>query len=293
MKRILIFILISVVASVVTMADNSDYVIGGATFTAENGTFSDVNLQYRKAIINYGKDTKPALAIYMHGGTSKGDDNTKQMAEKGIDSIANYIVASSLPTVFIVPQCPANKSWGGQMNMVVKALIDYTIRADGIDTDRIYIFGGSMGGTAIWGLLSTYPSLFTAAMSVAGNPSKAEASNVAKTPIYSVMGTADEIMDASLVSEFVDSLNMLGGEAKLDIENGWTHEMTCVQSYTTERLDWMFGHKKNNETRIKNILHPDTTPKFYTIDGKSTDNPTSKGLYIECVGGKNHKIMRK
>lgn len=34
------------------------------------------------------------------------------MGEPGIDSIANYIEAAEMPATLLVPQCPADKSWG-------------------------------------------------------------------------------------------------------------------------------------------------------------------------------------
>lgn len=285
-KRLLTAALLLLPSLCATAAD--DYSIGNVTFADNEGTFNNIQLKYRKAIIGAADEEKPALVIYMHGGSSKGNDNITQMGEKGIDSIANYLSANNMASVFIVPQCPANKSWGGQMNDVIKQLIDTNVKQSGIDTERIYIFGGSMGGTATWGLVSAYPSLFTAAMPVAGNPSKAVASNVAKTPIYAVMGTADAIMKVELVSDFIAELNQLGDNTALDVEEGWTHEMTCIQSYTSERLKWVFANKKGNDTAVASISNEQAAPTaFFTLDGRRIDKPTKPGLYIARSNGNN------
>lgn len=263
-------------------ADGTDWPIGNVVFTSESGTFGGVALPYRKAVTADAASGKPALVVYLHGGSSKGDDNATQMAEKGIDSIANYLSAHEIHAVFIAPQCPTDKSWGVQMNNVVKQLIDNTAAHEGIDTCRIYLFGGSMGGTGTWGFVSAYPALFAAAMPVAGNPSKAVAEKVAQTPIYTVMGDADNLMKVETVSDFIGELEKLGGETAFDIEEGWTHEMTCIQSYCASRLDWVFAHSKNATSAIEATEAAQrTSASRCAIDGRPMGSGQRRGLCIE------------
>lgn len=220
--------------------------------------FDGIEMPYRVAHIS--GTGKPTIVIYLHGGSSKGNDNDTQMKEAGIDSIANYLELKQLNAVCLVPQCPSDKSWGGPMLGVLKALIDRYACSESLDDTEIYIFGGSMGGTGTWSMLSAYPRLFTSAMPVAGNPSKCDADNVATTPVYTVMGTSDRIMSVETASDFIDELNARGAITRLDIEEGWTHEVTCIQSYTTERLDWVFGHSRNSSS-IENPVADDRIVK--------------------------------
>lgn len=254
------------------------------TFDASNITFGGINMPYRVAHTS-GME-KPSLVIYLHGGTSKGNDNEKQMGEPGIDIIANYINQRQIGAYFLVPQCPSDKSWGGPMLSVLKALIDKYVIEGVVDKNSVFIFGGSMGGTGIWSMLSAYPGMFAAAMPVAGNPSKCDADKVASTPVYTVMGTSDQIMSVETTADFIDELNARNGTTKFDIEEGWTHEMTCTQSYTTQRLDWVFSQSKNPlgiempTTEGKDIV----SMQYYATDGRSLAEPPSKGLYImRCV----------
>lgn len=242
-----------------------------------------IAMPYRYATLNESdSDNKPALVIYLHGGSSKGADNETQVLEAGIDNIADYLTEKRIQAVFIVPQCPVDKSWGGPMLGVLKALID-EFKEGKVNDDRIYILGGSMGGTGTWSMVSAYPGLFAAAMPVAGNPSKCIAENVSQTPVFTVMGTADTIMNVETTSDFIDKLNSLGGITKLDIEEGWTHEVTCVQSYTAPRLDWIFGHSHNssgivNPARDYKILE---SIQYYSLDGRPLSESPYKGFYIE------------
>lgn len=243
-----------------------------------------IEIPYRVAHIN--GTGKPSLVIYLHGGSSKGNDNEKQMNEAGIDSITNYLESRQIEAIYLVPQCPSDKPWGGPMLGVLKSLIDKYVGDGIVDKNSIYIFGGSMGGTGTWSMLSAYPGLFTAAMPVAGNPSKCDADKVASTPVCTVMGTSDRIMSVETTADFINELNARNGITRFEIEEGWTHEITCIQSYTTQRLDWVFSHGSNssgveNTTAGKKIIE---SMQYYSIDGRALSEPPSKGLYIvRCV----------
>ena len=106
-----------------------------------------------------------------------------------------------------------------------------------------YIFGASIGGVGTWNMLSSYPGLFTGAMPCASDPAGCEAANVAKTRVYTVMGTEDTWAPLEQVNlqAFLDKVAAAGGTYRYDIGEGWDHETTCRESFTAERLDWVFG----------------------------------------------------
>ena len=258
-------------------------------FAALQRDFAGETIGYRKANIAGDELSDKSLVIYLHGGSSSGTDNTTQMNEPGIDSISNYLVSHHIPAVFVVPQCSdRNKGWGG-MAKNVKALLDFTLRTEEIDTTRIYIFGGSMGGTGTWKMLSNYPGYFAAAMSCASNPSGMVAENVATTPVYNVMGLDDRIMSENVratAEAFVSELQSLGGDARYETVEGWSHETTCIQSYSTERLDWVFSHQRQASTGILSAEMPATASDvWYTLQGIRIDKPSKSGIYI-CNGKK-------
>lgn len=249
----------------------------------EQITTLGITMGYRKCVITNENSTEaPILVVYLHGGSSKGNDNEKQLLEPGTDSIARYLEAHGINAIFLIPQCPTDKSWGGPMNTMLKAMIDRYASEGVADTNRIYIFGGSMGGTGTWGMLSAYPNFFAAAMPVAANPSKTVVENVATTPAYTVMGTADAIMKVETAASFVEELKALDDDVRMDVEEGWTHETTCIQSYTTARLEWVFSHRRGIPSAI---LRPTSvsqvvSSQFFSIDGKRLSNPVASKLII-------------
>lgn len=210
-------------------------------FVAQTWQSGGMKIGLQQASVNASVTGKTALVIYLHGGSSKGDDNTAPIAEYGVTAIGNYLLKNRIKAVMVVPQCPSTMSWGGPMTQVLKELIDHYIANGLVDADMVYAFGGSMGGTGLWSLLSTYPGLIKAAMPVAGNPARCVAENVANTRIYAVMGSDDALMSVDAVKVFAEQIIAVGGEARVDVVKGWNHETTCTQSYTDARLDWVLG----------------------------------------------------
>lgn len=216
-----------------------------SSFGFHEWVYDNTVFPYREAVIVAdGGYSRPALVVYLHGGPKRGSDNVSQMTEEAIYTIADYIRRNRRNAVMIVPQCPDSLTWGVRTNEAIKALIDEYVEKDKIDADYIYLLGGSMGGTGTWLMTSAYPHLFAAVMPVAGNPETADAGLVAMTPVYTVMGTDDNLMTIPRVSTFMEQLKERGGEALLDIEEGWSHVKTCTDSYTDKRLEWIFGHKR-------------------------------------------------
>lgn len=282
-KLLSLFLLLSVMSFAQEANDSR------LSFVGLQCNFAGVTLNYRKANIEGNIGDAKALVIYLHGGSSCGTDNTTQMNEAGIDSIANYLSSHHKAAVFVVPQCPdRNKGWGGMIKNV-KALLDFTAQTEGTDPNQIYIFGGSMGGTGTWKMLSSYPDYFAAAMPCAANPQSMNAEIAATTPVYNVMGLADKIMDSNvrtIAEDFISQLKQLGDEAVYETVPDWTHETTCIQSYSTPRMDWVFAHTKPATSSIITI-HNEQQKKddaWYTLSGVRIAKPSSPGLYIH--GGK-------
>lgn len=256
------------------------------TFSKE--TFSDgsIILPYRKANIP-GLDDKASLVIYLHGGSSKGNDNETQMQEPGIDNISTWLYENNCKAVMLVPQCPTDKSWLGTTQDAIVRLLQSYIDRGVVDENKVYILGGSMGGTGTWNMLSNHPNFFAAAMPVAGNPTGLNAETVSKTPLLTVMGTADNIMKISNVTAFLAEMDKHKAKYKLNIEEGWTHEDVCKKSYTNERLSWLFKHVKGQNAEIAATTTDDATvvdTVWFSVNGQRlSSEPKQKGVYIKIL----------
>ncbi len=147
----------------------------------------------------------------------------------------------SLPSIFIVPQCPSSGSWGAKMNEPLAKLIgEYEASCD-----EVYVLGGSMGVTGTWSLANAYPDKFSGIMPVAGKPGTADAANFKAMRVCTVMSESDEVMKTAYedVKAFCEKIKAAGGNVSCTIvpaSEQWNHQTTCEQSYTPERLRWLF-----------------------------------------------------
>ena len=273
MKRLLMLFMLATLVSVAGFADDD-------RFSRETFSLGSNTLSYREANICHDGTEKPILVLYLHGGSARGDDNEAQLNEAAVSVIYQYLYSRQIPATFIVPQCPSGGGWTGQLRRVVNEMVKSYANDGSHDPDRIYVLGGSMGGTGTWTQLSYYPNFYAAAMPVAGNPTGLDAAAVATTPVLTVMGTADNMMSIPAVEQFQTGVLAAGGTLILETEEGWSHPTTCEQSYTDQRLDWLFSWHRGNSTSINaaTSITP-SSASVYDLCGRKVSSPT-KGIYL-------------
>ena len=250
-----------------------------ARFSRETFSLGSNTLFYRKADICHDGTEKPILVLYLHGGSARGDDNEAQLREAAVSVIYQYLYSRQIPATLIVPQCPSGGGWTGQLRRVVNEMVKSYANDGSHNSDRIYVLGGSMGGTGTWAQLSHFPDFYAAAIPVAGNPTGLDAVAVATTPVLTVMGTADSMMSIPAVEQFQTEVLAVGGTLILETEEGWSHPTTCEQSYTDQRLDWLFSwHRGSTGIDVITSATP-SSASIYDLSGRKVCTPT-KGIYL-------------
>ncbi|MCM1518447.1 MAG: hypothetical protein NC117_07390 [Pseudoflavonifractor sp.] len=127
------------------------------------------------------------------------------------------------------------------MGLAIPALKEMLDRYSGNCTCDVYILGGSIGGMGVWNMLSAYPGYFKGAIPVAFDTPKGKVDMYVGTRILSVVGGNDRRRDIGRSKSFVEKLTKQGGQARLDVEDGWDHRQTCEWSFTPEHLSWLFA----------------------------------------------------
>lgn len=273
----ILFIVLLVVSAVQCLAQDA---IEGR-FSRESFSLGQNTLPYRKAEICQNGVENSALVLYLHGGSARGNDNEKQLSEAAVSIIYEYLLDHEMSAIFVVPQCPSGGGWTSQNRKVVNELLKSYVNAGKVDDDRVYVMGGSMGGTGTWCQLSYFPDFYAAAMPVAGNPTGMNAENVATTPVLTVMGTADTMMSIENVETFMADVIAAGGFVQLEIEEGWSHPTTCEQSYSNERLDWIFSQVRGQATGNVSPISKTEESSLYDLQGRKLDKIMHLGIYIK------------
>ena len=117
MKKILIFLMLTAVAVTWDLGasaqgrskgDNLFYV-----FSEKTVKIDKKKVRYR-AVLTAPTDTaRPAIIIYLHGGSGAGSDNEQQLRSPGIAQIYDYLAEQGIKAYFLVPQCEDESSWSG------------------------------------------------------------------------------------------------------------------------------------------------------------------------------------
>ena len=113
-------------------------------------------------------DKMPALLIYLHGKSGCGTDNERQIQVPSVWDIEKYLRESKMSIYFIAPQCPPTHEWAAHRDMPgykdkIFELIEHYIKDVGVDTNRIYLCGFSMGAMGTWKILRERSDFFAAA----------------------------------------------------------------------------------------------------------------------------------
>ena len=163
----------------------------------------------------------------------------------------DYLDKNNISAYLLVPQCPENRRWneretnGWQMTNVVKEVIDEFVKMHGINSNRIYIFGESMGGAGVFRMLNDYSNYFTAAMIAASVPRGVSAGKIAKTPLCYVLGSNDEMVYGNDdTKKMVQSLQKKEAELRYELLEGKSHPETCRDAFTDENIGWVLSHIK-------------------------------------------------
>ncbi len=253
--------------------------------TFDYGTYSDGTntIQYRVAQINDGQAGPSIMVTYLHGGSSVGEDNEKNLASFMETNILPYLQAHSVKALVFVPQCPAGRVWSesGQaqpMSATLKKAIAQTASEYGV-TDNLFLMGGSAGGTGSWRMLSENPGYFKAALIAAGNPQGLDYEAIAKTPVYCVLSKADKVVKyASAYPEIAKIRQLPGADITLQVLSDASHAETCTGAYTDEALDKVFSYATLGVDDA--IADNAATPvAVYDIHGRRMSAP-AKGLNI-------------
>jgi poly(3-hydroxybutyrate) depolymerase len=238
---------------------------------------------------NYDASKHYPLHITLHGAPERGNNNETQV---GITSlcVAPWAVDSertSRPAFVLAPQCPSGQEWigvhwgscGAKLPPVssmawpgrfVLDLIDsICIEFPSIDTNRIYISGGSMGGVGTWYLCQYRPERFAAAFPICGSGDTTLPDAFVKIPLWTFAGTADYEVPYTATRAMVAAIKRAGGKPHYTEVpgEGHTNKLIGGAAQNHEVHVWLFNQTKKSTTiqfLINNDKQHNTIPASYS-----------------------------
>jgi predicted peptidase len=220
------------------------------------------DVHYRLFVpVRYSADRRYPLIVWLHGAGSHGSDNLRQLSPPVSALIGR--AQDVEPAFVLAPQDPKGDKWvpGGvgppygnlhqaerpqsPAARLVLAGIDELVHEYSIDPDRIYLTGGSAGGTGTWDLITRNGvGRFAAAVPITGANDPASAPIIARLPIWAFHGALDETAPAANTRAMVDALRALGSPVKYTEYPDVGHESWDRAFAEPELFPWLFAQRR-------------------------------------------------
>src|SRR5205085_1107105 len=144
-------------------------------------------------------------------------------------------------------------SWTAQYLQQVSGLLDVLVSRFAIDTNRVYVSGGSEGVHAAWDLMGARPGFFAAARLSAGWQGSAVAGALAHTPIWATCAADDGQLGST--RNLVQSLRQAGGAPVYTEYASGGHLPTIAQAWCTPAIvDWLLAQRRGQDQGYAPLL---------------------------------------
>lgn len=177
--------------------------------------------------------------MFLHGAGERGD-NLDLVKLHGPPKLIEQ--GKKFEFIIVSPQCPQKQWWPGKLETLMALLDDIESKYD-VDKDRVYLTGLSMGGFGSWSLGSFHPERFAAIAPICGGGEKIFAPAMRDVPVWAFHGAKDNIVAPARSKEMVDTINAVGGHAKLTIYPDAGHD-SWTKAYADPNLyEWFLSHR--------------------------------------------------
>lgn len=185
------------------------------------------------------RPTAYPLVIYLHGGSQRGRDLDK-LKTYGLPQLVDQ--GRDFPFIIASPQCPDGKFWSTD-NWLDSLYADLTTRYR-IDTKRVYLTGISMGGYGTWQTAIDHPDRFAAIVPLCGGcDDLARICRISKVPVWTLHGTADDVVPISETERVVKQLTQCTGNVTFTRLENKGHSIQYL--YEDNSLyDWLLKQHK-------------------------------------------------
>lgn len=208
--------------------------------------------------LNYNKNKKYPLVLFLHGAGQRGNDNETQLA--GVPkSLTDSIGRQKYSCFILVPQCAKKDAWvkfpGFPSSLDATkeptpsakgalAKLEILIKKLPVDKKRIYVTGYSMGGEGAIDFLTRRPNLFAAAIPICSVSDTSKANLIYKTPLWAFHGDQDDVNDVKYSRLMINELRKHGGNPIYTEYAGVKHN-SWTKAYNEPGLfDWLFSQRK-------------------------------------------------
>ncbi len=187
--------------------------------------------------------TKLPLILFLHGKSLSGT-NLEKVREYGPLEALKF--GRKIDAIILAPQ-----SQGGWSPSRIMRILNWTEEHYPVDTNRVYVFGMSMGGYGTIDFVGTYPDKVAAAIAMCGGADIKDVSGLNKVPFWIIHGTADRAVSWKQSQAVVDAMKAAGDTSLLryDLHPEVSHSYLGRVFYMSEPYEWLLKHSLKDSVR--------------------------------------------
>jgi len=232
------------------------------TYTNSEGEELPYRILYPE---NYDENQEYPLVLFLHGAGERGNDNALQL-KHGAELFLKKENREQFPAIVVFPQCAREDYWaymertesgvrqfpyyaepGTSLGLALE-LLNELIAEEGVDEDRLYLMGLSMGGMGTFETLARLPVRFAAAAPICGGGNTDLARLYAQnTDLWIFHGAEDVVVSPELSRAMYERLQTLGANVKYTEYPGVNHNSWENAFAEPDLLPWLFSKKREKE----------------------------------------------
>lgn len=220
---------------------------GGApgTFVAKTLTLRGETYVYSVYLPpGYQRTHSWPVILALHGAGSRGTDGQQSRTQSLAEAARRH--PERYPAVLVLPQCPPDREWSGDVADFALESLERTVAEYGGDRRRVYLAGQSMGAWGVVQLAARYPERFAAVVAVSGRyPDHSVTEKLKGLPLWMWHGDADTVVPAAESRALLELLKAAGNRSVRYTElPGLGHEIFDTVYLDEAVSTWLFAQRR-------------------------------------------------
>lgn len=199
---------------------------------------------------DYDPSRSYPLVCEFHGNPG-GETYFQAYADLGPQGIglvfASYQQQAADPAIVVWPARRAGDccEWTPQYLQQVLGLLDQLVSEFNVDTNRLYLVGGSEGVHAVWDCLGSRPSFFAGAMVQAGWSGSKPATFIKDVPLWVACAADDAMVSVGDSRTMVTALRRAGGNPiYTEFQTGGHYDGIIQALCLPAAVDWLLAQRR-------------------------------------------------
>ncbi|AKI99482.1 putative esterase [Archangium gephyra] len=192
----------------------------------------------------YRREREWPVILALHGAGSRGTDGQRPRMQSLAEAARMH--PERYPAVLVLPQCPPDKDWSGEVADFALEALELTVKEFGGDRKRVYLAGQSMGARGVVQLAARYPERFAAVVAVAGRyPDRSMVGKLKGLPLWMWHGDADAVVPVTESRSLVELLKSSGNHSVRYTElSGLGHDIPDTVYLDQAVSTWLLAQKR-------------------------------------------------